>query len=165
MAQASITVTPRSEIIMRQLQAIPQIIERNAATMGTELEQVYVRLAREEAPSRSGMFRERITTTPWIGAGLSSASFAGISERPLGLWIQEGTDPHPIPPRGDNRLIFYWEREHRMFIGERGQAVNHPGTKPNPFAERAVNRMLPIVDALAARTGQNISIEIAAGIA
>ena len=39
----------------------------------------------------------------------------------------KATKPHKIYARGAPALVFFWEREDRMFIGP---SVNHPGSSP-----------------------------------
>jgi hypothetical protein len=46
-------------------------------------------------------------------------------------YLEFGTRPHKIYPRDPSgRLVFFWEREGRMFIGAPGQGVSHPGNIP-----------------------------------
>lgn len=39
----------------------------------------------------------------------------------------KATRPHTITTRGAPALVFFWQRENRMFVG---QKVNHPGSSP-----------------------------------
>ena len=91
----------------------------------------YVAAAKKEAPGKK--FPESIgfqTYTTVDGVG-----FRAYAAQPLFTFITEGTRPHII--RGNPILAFHWER------GPEGPGkyffhyVNHPGTEPNPFHERA----------------------------
>ena len=49
--------------------------------------------------------------------------------------------PYPIAPKNPNgRLVFYWKREGRLFVGRPGQAIAHPGIKAQPFIYPALRR-------------------------
>ena len=98
-------------------------------------------LTREEAPARTGAFREKIryqtfTEGSWVG-------FKVLMPQPLATFIIKGTRRHPIVARRARSLRFYWED------GPKGPgiyfyyAIDHPGTKPNRFAGRAVRRWRP----------------------
>jgi hypothetical protein len=49
--------------------------------------------------------------------------------------------PYPIAPKNPNgRLVFYWKREGRLFVGRPGQAISHPGIKAEPYIYVALRR-------------------------
>lgn len=50
-----------------------------------------------------------------------------------GVYVHEGTAPHQIRTRGRKALAN--KRTNQIF----GRVVNHPGTKANPFLQRAVD--------------------------
>lgn len=67
-----------------------------------------------------------------------------------GVYVIGGTKPHVIEPRGDNstistrtlnpqkpHLTFFWGRVGRRVTP---QKVNHPGTKPDDFREKALQQ-------------------------
>jgi hypothetical protein len=59
-----------------------------------------------------------------------------------------GTPRHEISPRNPRgRLIFFWKRIGRKFIGGPGQSVMHPGVKPHPFVARRGHMALPRLQA------------------
>ncbi len=80
----------------------------------------------------------------------------GVDPKILG-YIIHGTRPHPIsahlPPWA---LRFYWKRVRHMVFFRR---VNHPGTQPNPFPERALKRVREqgYIRDLARRVGQQMA--------
>lgn len=53
-------------------------------------------------------------------------------------WITLGVRPHPIDASPGKNLVFNWEKRGVLFVGPH---VNHPGTRPNDFATRAVARV------------------------
>lgn len=99
------------------------------------------------------------------------------SAGPLGQFIRLGTKPHRIVAKRAKALAFFWPKVGMMtfvpragfpITGEAGGAfwigkgfVNHPGTQPNPYHERALASMsTPMRDALsrmAARFAQTVS--------
>lgn len=84
------------------------------------------------APVRTGALEASITANQTSsGEGTSLQFTAGV---PYAIFVLEGTRPHLIVPRDPNGVL--------AFIAESGDLVftrhvNHPGTQPNPFPERA----------------------------
>lgn len=88
--------------------------------------------AKQEAPVKRGTLRGSITsrveaagTRGVVGTNLSYA-------RP----VHEGSRPHTIRPR-NARALFWKGARHPVRV------VRHPGTKPNPFLMRALERLRP----------------------
>jgi hypothetical protein len=99
----------------------------------------YVVIAQDEAPKKTGKFARGIRFRTFIKG--ETVGFTTSTPQPLGKWIIEGTKPHPITPKGPGYpLAFYWEKMGQMWYTYH---VNHPGTKPNPFIERAKDRWVP----------------------
>ena len=114
-----------------------------------------------EAPRRSGKFASGITLK--MGGEGANVSFQIGIPRPLGQWIQEGTRPHIITPKGPGYpLRFkvgapgsswsggYAQRFRNIATGRftagqevRAMLVHHPGTKANRFVDRAYQKWLP----------------------
>lgn len=70
-----------------------------------------------------GVFRDRAGGAWWpvvttIGQG-PRGTFANVTVK--------ATKPHRISAKGAPALVFFWERENKMFYG---QSVNHPGSTP-----------------------------------
>jgi len=60
---------------------------------------------------------------------------------PVGLFVEGGTKAHIIYPRAKQAL--YWPgAAHPVGV------VHHPGTKANPFLERAMTKVAPAAEAL-----------------
>lgn len=120
----------------------------------------YVEFAREEAPRRSGRFSESISFQEFSDGG--SFGFYGLSAKPIGHFIILGTKPHKIAPRRANALYFFWTKIGMYTVVPKGGGfkthmaggklwigkgfVQHPGTKPNPFPARALERLKADVD-------------------
>lgn len=120
----------------------------------------YVGLAREEAPRKTGRFSESISFQEFADG--QSFGFYGLSAKPIGHYIILGTKPHKIAPRQAKALYFFWTkvgvytvvpkgggfRTHmaggKLWIGK--GFVQHPGTQPNPFPSRALERLKADVD-------------------
>ena len=94
-------------------------------------------IARAEAPKKTGDFARGIKWRSFIRA--NAVGFTISTPKPLGDWIARGTPPHVIVPRGPGYPL-------RFVIGGRTiytYRVNHPGTKPNPFMQRAKDKWMP----------------------
>lgn len=120
----------------------------------------YVELAREEAPRRSGRFAESISFQEF--GDKDSFGFYGLSAKPIGHFLILGTKPHKIAARQAGALSFFWTKigvftvvpksdgfkTHmaggKLWIGK--GFVQHPGTLPNPFPSRALERLKADVD-------------------
>lgn len=96
--------------------------------------------ARQLCPVRTGNLRDHIVKRLGRqGGGVVCIVGVDGAQVPYAFFVHEGTVPHPIAPRSPTgRLVFFWERENRWFFGAPGQAVNHPGTKPNRFLLNAL---------------------------
>ena len=94
----------------------------------------------EEAPKKSGDFARGIGFRSFTSG--DTVGFTIHTPQPLGSFIIDGTRPHAIV--GNPILAFYWEKVGRMVFTH---SVAHPGTKPNPFHERAYQRWRPEADA------------------
>lgn len=57
-----------------------------------------------------------------------------VADRPYAIYVHQGTRPHIIVPI--RRKVLANKRTGEFF----GKRVRHPGTKPNPFFERAFER-------------------------
>ena len=99
-------------------------------------------LVRAEAPSKTGKFAQGITLK--MGGSGGKTSFQIGIPSPLGRWVQEGTKPHVIRPKGPGYpLRFFWAKGPRGPGIYRYMSVNHPGTKANRFVSRAYSKWLP----------------------
>lgn len=114
-------------------------------------------IARDEAPSKSGKFRNSLIYRTFEQD--NQVGFNLYSAQPLGTYIVMGTKAHKIAPKNANALYFYWPKvgayvvvpksggfkTHmaggKLWVGK--GYVNHPGTQPNPYNKRAYERWEP----------------------
>lgn len=61
------------------------------------------------------------------------------TQDPVGLYVTGGTRAHVIAPR-DKKALFWPGARHPV------REVHHPGTKPNPFMQRALDKVGPEID-------------------
>lgn len=116
-----------------------------------------VQYAKEEAPKKTGKFREGIRwNTRTVG---DSLRLRVTVPQPLGTYIEKGTKKHRIYPKNANALVFPWLKVGMLTVVPKGGGfrthvrkgtlwvgkgyVDHPGTKPNPFLKRALTRWRP----------------------
>jgi len=123
-----------------------------------DLGRVWVGLVRIEAPKRTGKFaRGHIYRTLERGDTLI---LRGYAPQPLAGWITEGTRAHRIPKSGNKLLAFFWER------GPKGPGmyffmhVFHPGTKANPYQQRALARFAPYAQLQLRRICRNFVLDL-----
>jgi hypothetical protein len=111
-------------------QAQRQVIDRQARR--------FAAFAFVEAPKKTGRYANAIT---WRNiTGPEMAGFEVLSPGPLGTFIQKGTKAHVIRARNAPMLRFYWPKVGRVVYFK---SVNHPGTKPNRFYNRALQNWAP----------------------
>ena len=91
-----------------------------------------------------GTLRASITwkTTGSQGAGVYGASY--------GPWVVHGTRPHEIRPR--YKKVLHWGGK----PGVSALVVAHPGTKPNDFVKRGVERATPALKVLMLANGRRL---------
>ena len=61
-----------------------------------------------------------------------------VAEDEIALWHHEGTRPHTIRARRKPLLVFFWPKAGRVVSFKQ---VNHPGTEPNRFLTKALNKV------------------------
>ncbi len=59
-----------------------------------------------------------------------------VSNAPYSLFVEEGTSPHIISVK--NKKVLADKRAGEFY----GKTVHHPGTRPNPFMHRAVEKSM-----------------------
>jgi HK97 gp10 family phage protein len=91
--------------------------------------------ALKEAPvnkrSGGGNLRQNIRTHM-----LTKTKAEIVSNAPYSLFVEEGTSPHIISVR--NKKVLANKRAGEFY----GKTVRHPGTKPNPFMHRALEKSM-----------------------
>jgi HK97 gp10 family phage protein len=100
------------------------------------------RWVRREAPHKTGQLK---AATRQDGGGDSRHVYVSKSVAPYFEYVIDGTRPHDIVPK--NKQALAWPG----MIGGPYKKVKHPGTKANPYVDKAFNHMLPEVDKIVER--------------
>ena len=95
-------------------------------------------------------YHEAFYGAPWKTGKLARSIVIEIEEgeakiqalAPYAKFVVEGTRPHEIHPAGANVLVFKAKSGDLVFT----RLVRHPGTKPNPFMQRAVDKAREQID-------------------
>lgn len=97
---------------------------------------------RTTGPHRTGELNRKTTVTPKGPLRLQAKVDVHYAS-----YVREGTPPHQILPRGNYPLRFVWPNNpdpDRFRPGKDGKVslmrVNHPGTKANPWYDRALTQ-------------------------
>jgi hypothetical protein len=100
---------------------------------------------KDEAPvgegPGAGVLKESIQYQRTTISGMVTLRFH--TNVPYARYVVEGTGQHPISARNAQTLHFTGRDGVEYFR----HSVNHPGNKPNPFNQRAYERMLPEIAA------------------
>lgn len=106
--------------------------------------------AKKEAPANKGISTGN-TLRQNIKARMTS-KLAGevVASRPYAIFVHEGTHPHTIVPV--NKRVLANKRTGEIF----GKLVHHPGTRPNPFFERAIQNSIRKIEEFFNQALQNV---------
>jgi HK97 gp10 family phage protein len=113
--------------------------EETARTLDEETRQKLVRRLAEIA------YYEAFYGAPWKTGKLARSIVIDFDEEgeakiqalaPYAKFVVEGTRPHKIYPVSSSVLVFKAKSGDLVFT----KLVRHPGTKPNPFLQRAVDK-------------------------
>jgi|GEM_PF-1569488 len=116
-----------------------------------------VAILREEAPERTGWFASRIIYRTAIVGNRLELRFTW--PQPLGKWITGGTGifgptGQVIRPK-QAKVLHFWYRGKEVF------AAWVRGMRPNPFVDRAMVKIRPMLLTAARRIGNYVNLEIA----
>lgn len=81
------------------------------------------------APRDTGALAASITVKR-----VGPSSWTVVANSPYAMAVHQGTRPHEIRPK-NGRVLKFPSRGGRIVYAPK---VNHPGTKPNPFLEKAM---------------------------
>lgn len=128
MAQISYKITGLDRLISTIVRAGVEMPIQFRRAMLQATEEVKAE-ARSNAPVRTGAMRQSITSMvdPNPLAGRVSVL------QPYAKYVEFGTRPHVIVPKSANALVF--KAGGVLVFTKR---VNHPGTRANPFLQRAL---------------------------
>jgi hypothetical protein len=114
----------------------------NAATVSQRLSELralgqsMVQALQAEAPKNTGAFAAGIHFRTF-DEGAGRLVLRTYSPRPLGEFIIRGTQAHPIRARQGKALTFFWPQGPQGPGTYSFKQVQHPGTQPNPYHQRA----------------------------
>ncbi len=158
MATISFEVRPSFRDVKGKFAKADDELLRDKRDMMRDLGRVGVRLLKDEAPKKSGESANKIGFRTSQQGEVIDLAFT--IPPPLKPFVIEGTKPHEIAARNAGALRFFWpkigmmvmvpkgggfkthERDGTLWIGK--GHVNHPGTKANPFNQRAYKIFRPI---------------------
>ena len=154
MTEIKVTSKPEmGEIANRMARATKNIFGRGSGDldkMGAQL----LRYVKTEAPKNTGQSAEKIRSESFV-SGLT-VGFRIVLPEVYSNFVIPGTRAHPIFPRNAKVLRFVVNGK-VVFA----RSVSHPGTKPNPFPERALNKWKPEAQAGLQRIGNRWVFEVA----
>ena len=135
------TVQPSFRDILGRFTKANKELLNDKRKMMKQLGSKMVGFERAEAPKKTGRFAKGIHYKTFVRGEI--IEMRTYSPEPLGTYITKGTKAHLIVARKASALRFFWES------GPRGAGiyffkwVMHPGTKPNPYVDRAYARWYP----------------------
>lgn len=106
------------------------------------------------APRRTGAYAASIEGERTLAGRNQRVVFSAMS--PLSTWIIYGTAPHPIEPVRASALRFEVADGTIVFA----KHVDHPGTQPNDFVQRAVDAALPEITDRLQLAGRELMTEL-----
>ena len=118
-------------VVVRMKKRLEDIISREKLSKFLEESAKFVFAeARERAPVRTGKLRESISLVK-----VNDLHYVVGSPLDYAVFVERGTRPHIIKPKRARALRFEVGGE-VVFA----RLVRHPGTKPNPFFARALQK-------------------------
>lgn len=181
----TVNVSALTRLAKRQIAAadrIEPIVEAIVVKNGALL----ARVARANTPLSSGRHDERgesghhlrddIAAIPFKADGAHAVVVGAVTERGrmIGAFIEFGTDPHEIAPRDDGPGYLWWPERGRVAPthktypasseysssddqGRIHEAVQHPGTSPNPVMMDALLTVTPKFEAEVIAAGLKVA--------
>lgn len=162
----TITFTPTLEDTAAKFQALASTgIYNSPRRILDAIDPIVLDALKAEAPVRTGALQQSIYSALSGGYGGSvSREYRALG---YGRYVIEGTNPHLIVAHGwlgDVGTHTMSRTGYLAFTSEGGDLVfrryvNHPGTKPNPFNQRALTNALPEVSAVARDNFRDVVVE------
>ena len=108
-------------------------IKREAGNLGKDLTDIAFKWVQREAPRKTGRLKGSGIEKGYTGSG--GWVFASKARVPYMDFVIDGTRPHLIVPK--SRQALSWPGGAHPV-----KKVRHPGTKSNPFVDRAADSMM-----------------------
>lgn len=118
-----------------------------ARIWGAEAAPLGQRMLRSRAPFRTGQLRGDIRYRQEASPGARMIVY--YATVPQARFVIQGTRPHQIVPR--NAKALRWLGPGGLGGARFARRVNHPGTKPNPFPEKAIRPIGNAISVMFAR--------------
>ena len=113
--------------------------ESAATKWAVETGEILKQAIKNEAPvGKTGELRDSTSLRPKIGTTTATVEFT--TRVPYADYVIKGTPAHVIVPR--NARVLRWQEGGQWIYR---QKVNHPGARANPFPEKAVRPLIPVV--------------------
>jgi len=155
-----VTITPPLRDLQGKFAKAEKSLLKLRRDMLRDVGRKIVAVAKEEAPKgETKKFSQGIGFKTYERGTGGEMELRVTDPQPLGTFIREGTAAHPIEPVRAKCLHFFTKDGTEVFT----KHVDHPGTKPNPYHERALKRIQPWVDGELAKLGRTIVQELAGG--
>ena len=150
----TITFTPTLEDTAAKFQALASTgIYNSPRRILDAIDPIVLDALKAEAPVRTGALQQSIYSALSGGYGGSvSREYRALG---YGRYVIEGTRPHDIYPVRAKALAFVSSGGDLVFATH----VAHPGTKPNPFNQRALTNALPEVSSVARDNFRDVVVE------
>lgn len=125
MSEVTVDIKELEELAERAPNIVTQVLELIAI-------EAYGNLRREAPKGRTGFLADSIVGPIQIGP----ATFGINIGAPYWQYVYLGTPPHTIKAVNAKALYFYWAKVGEWVFFKK---VEHPGTSPNPFVDRALD--------------------------
>lgn len=130
---ANVTITINEAGIRNLLEGVSGPVQIKLQRVANDV----AKAVRREAPVKTGKLRDSILVRR--GATTSRLGWSVIADTDYSSAVERGTKPHEIVPRRASVLRFPSKAGGVVYAHK----VNHPGTQPNPFMDRAL-RSVPL---------------------
>ena len=131
----SITITDKSmNNFFRDMNKYSEAVQAKVQKEVTRATYAVEGGAKQNSPVKKSFLRNSIRAT--IKGKLSGQVAVGAK---YGGYVHQGTRPHVILPRNKKMLAWKVGKGYRF-----AKIVHHPGTKANPFLQKAVDKERPI---------------------
>lgn len=111
-------------------------VEKRGRRLLNDLLDVAQRWVQSEAPRKTGRLKSSVKKQ---SSGSGGYVFVSKNIAPYAFWVIDGTRPHTIIPKSGKAL--YWPGARHPV-----KKVHHPGTKSNPFVDKAAQKMMSDVE-------------------
>ena len=136
MTELNISLDSRFKAVKNALTLHRSELDNKLRRLMDDLVDIAERWVRREAPHKTGRLK---SATRHEGSGDRRRVFVSKTVAPYFDYVVDGTRPHVIKPK--NKQALFWPG-----AGHPWKSVQHPGTKANPYIDKAFRNMLPNVD-------------------